>query len=158
MICEIDAYIPLTFYDLPNEIIQIIIGYLRSDKRVKTKMTCKLMYNLVNDFPFDIAKKILFKNFGLFTFRTFCANCYCCDDTEDVFYRHYRKDDSYYEHIYQLALNKTEIIINNKFHTVRTHYCSECFKKYVLVGDRENVIHNYSWIDEVNITYEKINL
>ena len=143
--------------DLPNDIIQIIIGYLRSNNRIKTKMTCKLMYNLVEDFPFDIAKKMLFKNFGLFNSRTCCANYYCSEYTEDVFRRHYRKDDYFYEHIYQLALNKTEIIINNKFYTVKTHYCSECFKGHVLVGDRENVIHNYSWIDEVNITYEKIN-
>ena len=144
--------------NLPNDIILIIIGYLRrSDTRIKTKMTCKLMYNLVEDFPFDIAKKMLFKKFRLFTFRTYCANCNCCHDTEDVFHRHYREGDSYYEHIKQLALNETKIIINKKFHTVKTHYCSECFKGHVLVGDRENVIHNYSWIDEVNITYEKIN-
>ena len=145
----------ITFCDLPNDIIQIIIGYLQSVHRVKTKMTCKLMYNLVKDYPFDIAKQTLFKNFGLFTFRTFCANCNCCHDTEDVFHRYYRKGDSYYVHIKQLALNETKIIINDKFHTVRTHYCSECFKGHVLVGNRENVIHNYSWIDEVNITYRK---
>jgi len=155
MICKTDAYIPLTFCDLPNEIIQNIISYLRwSDRQIKIKMTCKLMYNLFKDSPFDISKKMLLKNFGIFTFRICCANCNCCNDTEEVFYNHYRNGDPYYIHNYQLALNKTEIKINNKFHTVRTHYCSECFKKYVLVGERENVRHNYSWIDEVNIIYD----
>ena len=150
--------------DLPTDIILIIIGYLQSINQVRTKMTCKLMYNIMKNFSFDItkqifiAKKMLSKKFGLFTSRICCANYYCQEYTEDVFRRHYRKDDHYYKHIYQLALNETKIIINNKFYTVRTHYCSECFKGHVLVGERENVIHNYSWIDEVNITYEKINL
>ena len=57
---------------------------------------------------------------GLFSLRTYCANTNCTKTTEDVFYRHYRNHSYGYEHVRQLALN--------------SHYCCECFKKFVLVG------------------------
>ena len=158
MICETNDYTSLTFCDLPNDIIKIIINYLQKEYYVELKMSCKLMYKTIGVFPLGRRIQMFSKKFGIFTCRKYCINPYCYDDTYDVFHRHYRKDDSYYIHIIQLPLNKTKIIINEISQTIMTHYCSECFKEYVIVGDRKNVIHNYSWIDEVNITYGKINL
>ena len=143
----------ITFCDLPNDIIQIIIGYLQSINRVKIKMTCKLMYNLVEDFPFDIAKQMLFKKFGIFNCQKYCANNYCCEETEDIFYRYYCYNILYWQHTKQEPLGKTKMIINNKIYKVVSPYCCECFKKYVLVRERENITHNYRWSFEPNISF-----
>ena len=165
MICETDAYTSLTFCDLPNDIIKTIINYLQKEYYVELKMSCKLMYKTIGVFPLGRRIQMFSKKFGIFTCRKYCINPYCCDDTYDVFHRHYRSGDSYYIHIIQLPLNETKIIINEKqiinneiiikeiSQTIMTHYCSECFKKYVIVGDRKNIIHNYQYIDELNISY-----
>ena len=92
---------------------------------------------------------------GLFSLRTYCANTKCCQDTDDIFYKHYRNHSYGYEHVRQLALNKTTVVINLKRHKLNTHYCNECCKIFVLVGELKNVKHNYNWIDEVNIRYPK---
>ena len=143
----------ITFCDLPNDIIQIIIGYLESVHRVKTKMTCKLMYKVIEYHPFDIAKQMLFKNFGIFNCQKYCINKYCCDDTEDIFYRYYCYNILHWQHTKQEPLGKTKMIINNKIYKVVSPYCCECFKKYVLVRERENVTHNYRWSFEPNVSF-----
>ena len=146
MICE-------TFCDLPNDIIQIIISYLQSVHRVKTKMTCKLMYKVIEYFPFDIAKQMLFKKFGIFNCQKYCANDYCCDDSEDVFYRYYCYNILHWQHTHQEPLGKTKMIINNKIYKVVSPYCCECFKQYVLVRERGKVTHNYQHSFEPNISF-----
>ena len=50
---------------------------------------------------------------------------------------------------------KYELIINNKIYNVVSPYCCECFKKYVLIGDRKNVeeIYHNNLCDQVNIQF-----
>lgn len=144
----------ITFCDLYDDIIKIIIGYVKHYKYVAfLKRTCLTTYNSVS--KLSIAKLMLSSRLGQFSQRIYCANTNCCPDTEDVFYTHYRNHIAGYEHIRQLALNKTIVLINDKKHSLNTHYCSECFKKFVLVGELKNVKHNYNWIDELNITYPR---
>ena len=142
----------ITFCDLADNVIEIIIGYVKHYKYLALlKMTCLANYNSVS--KLSIAKLMLSSRLGQFSPRIYCANINCCQDTEDVFYKHYRNHIAGYEHIRQLALNKTIVLINDKKHSLNTHYCSECFKKFVLVRELKNVKHNYNWIDELNITY-----
>ena len=141
-----------SFCDLPNELVQIIIGYIKHySYLVLLKRTCLANYNCVS--RYSIAKLMLSSRLGLFSKRLYCANINCCKDTEDVCCRRYYNNCPGYVHVKQLALNKTIVLINDKKHDLNTHYCSECFKKFVLVGELKNVKHNYDWIDELNITY-----
>ena len=104
---------------------------------------------------FDIAKLMLSEKFGRFSFRDLCINVDCYEDTYDVFTFVHNYYYSRYLHTKQYALNQTLIIINSKKHTIKTHYCCECFKNFVLVGDKdyEKIDVNYDIIDQVNITY-----
>ena len=143
-----------SFCDLPNDVVEIIIGYIKQYSYLALlKNTCLANYNCIS--RYSIAKLMLPGRLGEFSPRIYCANINCCQDSEDVFYRHYRNHITGYEHIKQLALNKTIVLINDKKHRLNTHYCSECFKKFVLVGELRNVKHNYKWIDEVNISYPR---
>lgn len=144
----------ITFCDLTDDIIKIIIGYVKHYNYLALlKRTC--LSNYISVSKLSIAKLMLSSRLGQFCPRTYCANVDCCPDTEDVFYTHYRNHITGYEHIRQLALNKTIVLINDKKHCLNTHYCSECFKKFVLVGELKNVKHNYDWIDELNISYPR---
>ena len=144
----------VTFDDLGDDIIEIIIGYIKHYNYLALlKMTCVRNNNHIS--RYSIAKLMLPKRLGLFSLRTYCANTNCCQDTADVFYKHYRNHSYGYEHVRQLALNKTTVVINLKRHKLNTHYCNECCKIFVLVGELKNVKHNYNWIDEVNIRYPK---
>ena len=144
----------ITFDDLGDDVVEIIIGYVKHyNSLASLKRTCLRNYNHIS--RYSIAKLMLPKRLGQFSLRTYCANTNCTKDSEDVFYRHYRNDSPGYEHVRQLALNKTIVLINYKRHELNTHYCGECFKYFVLVGELKNVKHNYNWIDEVNISYPK---
>jgi hypothetical protein len=49
-----------------------------------------------------------------------------------------------YKHIErQPALNETTMWVSGKEYSFRSHYCCECFKKYVLVGNNKNASHRY---------------
>ena len=142
------------FCDLNDDVVQIIIGYVKHYSYLAyLKITCLRNYNCVS--RLSIAKLLLSCRLCNFYPRTYCVNINCCEDTKEVFYKHYRNGSYYYDHIRQLSLNKTIVLINEKKYSLNTHYCGECFKKFVLVRDLKNVNHNYSYIDEVNITYTK---
>ena len=138
--------------DLYDDVLQIIISHVKHYRYLALlKRTCLANYNCVS--RYSIAKLMLSSRLGLFSKRLYCANINCCKDTEDVCCRRYYNNCPGYVHVKQLALNKTIVLINDKKHDLNTHYCSECFKKFVLVGELKNVKHNYDWIDELNITY-----
>jgi hypothetical protein len=142
----------ITFCDLSDDVLLIIISYVKHYSYLALlKRTCLANYNCVS--RLSIAKLMLFNRLGQFSQRTYCVNINCCEDSKEVFYKHYRNGDFYYDHNKQFALNKTIALINEKKYCINTHYCSECLKKFVLVGDLRNVKHNYDYIDEVNITY-----
>lgn len=144
----------LAFCDLGDDVIQIIIGHIKHySYLVFLKRTCKANYNNISQL--SIARLILSYRLRQFSPRTFCININCCEDTKAVFYKHYRNGNDSYVHIKQLALKHTTALINEKEYKFNTHYCSECLKKFVLVGDLRNVKHNYDYIDEVNISYTR---
>jgi len=144
----------LAFCDLYNDVIQIIIGQIKHYSYLALlKRTCKANYNSVS--RLSIARLMLSYKLSLFSPRTFCININCADDTKAVFDKHYRNGYDSYVHIKQFALKQTTALINEQKYKFNTHYCSECLKKFVLVGDLRNVKHNYDYIDEVNITYAR---
>lgn len=115
----------ITFCELGDDIIEIIISYIKNYNYLALlKRTCLSNYNSVS--KLSIAKLMLSSRLGLFSKRTYCANINCCPDTEDVYCRRYYNDCPGYEHVRQLALNKTIVVINDKKHSLNTHYCSEC--------------------------------
>jgi len=142
------------FCDLDNDVIQIIIGHIKHySYLVSLKRTCKANYNSISKLSF--ARLMLSYRLRQFSPRTFCININCCEDTKEVFDKHYRNGYESYVHNKQFALKQTTALINEKKYKFNTHYCSECLKKFVLVGDLRNVKHNYDYIDEVNITYAR---
>ena len=144
----------ITFCDLSIDVISIIISHVKHYYYLALlKRTCLVNYNSVS--KLSIAKLLLSSRLSQFSQRTYCANINCCQDTEDVCCRRYYNNCPGYEHVRQLALNKTIVVINDKKHGLNTHYCSECLKKFVLVRELRNVKHNYKWIDEVNISYPR---
>jgi len=144
----------ITFCDLNNDVIAIILSFVKHYYYLALfKRTCISNYNSVS--KLSIAKLLLSSSLCQFFPRTFCININCADDTKEVFYKHYRNGYDSYVHIKQFALKKTTLLINEKKYCLNTHYCGECLKKFVLVGDLRNVKHNYDYIDEVNITYTR---
>jgi len=144
----------LGFCDLNDDVIQIIIGSVKHYSYLALlKRTCIANYNSVS--KLSIARLMLSNRLSIFSPRTFCININCGDDTKAVFDKHYRNGYDSYVHIKQFALKQTTALINKKKYKFNTHYCSECLKKFVLVGDLRNVKHNYDYIDEVNITYAR---
>ena len=142
----------ITFCDLCDDVLEIIISYIKHYNYLALlKRTCLSNYNSVS--KLSIAKLMLSCRLGQFCPRTYCANINCCEDTEEVCCRRYYNNCPGYEHVRQLALNKTIVLINDKKHCLNTHYCSECLKKFVLVRELRNVKQNYKWIDEVNISF-----
>jgi 5-methylcytosine-specific restriction endonuclease McrBC GTP-binding regulatory subunit McrB len=130
----------LSFCDLNNDVIQIIIGRIKHYSYLALlKRTCIANYNSVS--KLSIARLMLSYKLRQFSPRTFCININCADDT--------------YVHNKQFALKQTTALINEQKYKFNTHYCSECLKKFVLVGDLRNVKHNYDYIDEVNISYTR---
>lgn len=104
---------------------------------------------------FTIAKRTLAKNLQKFTKRRFCVNIKCYDDTADIFINVHNYYNRRYVHSWQKPLNSSKIVVNNKLYSVNSHYCCECFKKNVLVGNNEKVSHNYRISDQVNVTFCK---
>ncbi len=144
----------IAFCDLNNDVISIIISHVKHYYYLALlKRTCLSNYNSVS--KLSIAKLMLSCSLGQFSPRTFCVNINCCEDTMEVFYKYYRNGYDSYEHIKQFALKQTTALINEQKYKFNTHYCAECLKKFVLVGDLRNVKHNYNYIDEVNISYAR---
>ena len=153
MICECDAFAYLDIYELPNDVATLINGYLLKDYEflAKLKITCKSMYKTIS--VFAIAKQMLSEKLGLFSFRELCINTDCYDDTYDVFTFVHNYYYSRYLHYKQYALNASSIIVNAKCYNINSHYCCECFKKFVLVGSNSNAIENYQNSEQVNVIF-----
>jgi hypothetical protein len=113
------------------------------------RKTCKIINKKITNF--EIKKKILFN----FNNRDLCINIDCYEETFEVFKEIHHYYDRKYVHKKQKALNISIIIINNKKFTIKSHYCCECFKKCVLIGDRTNVkiIYHNNLCDQVNIQF-----
>jgi hypothetical protein len=143
----------LNIKELPNDVGEIITGYLFKDYQflAKLKTTCKALHKFIS--VFAIAKLMLSEKLGLFSFRNLCINVDCYEDTYDVFTFVHNYYYTRYLHSRQYALNATTIIVNAKYYNIKSHYCCECLKKFVLVGTNSNVIENYQNSEEVNIIF-----
>jgi hypothetical protein len=151
MICTPCNY--LNIKELPNDVGEIINGYLFKDYQFisKLKTMCKALHKSIS--VFAIAKLMLSEKLGLFSFRKLCINVDCYEDTYDVFTFVHNYYYTRYLHSRQYALNATIIIVNAKYYNIKSHYCCECLKKFVLVGANSNVIENYQNSEEVNIIF-----
>ena len=123
--------------DLPCDIIDIIIKkYLNYRKcLINFKTTCKYIDQSISQF---YLKKMLLKYKLSFYIPTeMCVNIDCYDETWDIYEDIYHHGSRRYIHSHQLALNNCVININLKKYNISTPYCCECYKKYVLIGDRK---------------------
>lgn len=125
--------------DLPCDIINTIKKCIISHDSLKNfKSVCKYTNNLVSQF--DLKKKVLERKLSCWKPKNYCINIDCYYDTDDIYEFVYNHGFRHYIHSHQWALNYHTININSKTSSVHTAYCCECFKKYVLIGDRKNVV------------------
>ena len=131
--------------DLPSEIISIIVGELgKYEYYIGLNITCKSLSNLVS--KFSLAKEMLNEFFEILvpTKRLYCINPNCVQETEGAVLHIWEAHSLAYEHTErQPALNVTTMRMNGEKHWIRSHYCCECFKKHVLVGENKNASQHY---------------
>ena len=147
--------------DLPSELIAMIIDRLgNKDYLVKLKETCMLFSKAISQFY--IAGQMVSTKYGVFTIllkgkQSWCMNHNCGDDTESIVEYIWNYGQGHYTHHKQFALNITEIIVNGKPYNIKSHYCCECLKKHVLIGDKKYVSQHYGdyykYGMQVNISY-----
>ena len=144
----------VTFDDLGDDIIEIIIGYVKHyNSLALLKMTCLRTHNHIS--RYSIAILMLSSRLGQFSFRVLCINDDCYEDTYRVFKLGHNRFNSRYIHHRQNALNTSAIIFNEKYYNINSHYCCECFKKFVLVGSNTDVIETYHHdnYQQVNVSF-----
>ena len=135
----------VTFDDLGDDVVEIIIGYVKHyNSLASLKRTCLRTHNHIS--RYSIAKLMLSSRLGLFSFRELCINDNCYEDTYRVFKCHNRFNSRYIHHR-QNALNTSAIMVNEKYYNINSHYCCECFKKFVLVGSNECATEVYHHIN-----------
>jgi len=97
---------------------------------------------------FSVARERLKEFFEKFvpSKRDYCINPECVRDTESAVLYIWEAHSQAYEHTdRQAALNITTAWVNGKPHWIRSHYCCECFKKHVLVGDNKHASQHYEY-------------
>ena len=65
-----------------------------------------------------------------------CVNINCYHDTQEIYEDYYYEYYGRYMHSHQDAMNNKIINIDNNVLKVFSPYCCECFKDYVLIGDK----------------------
>ena len=65
-----------------------------------------------------------------------CVNVNCYHDTKKIYEDYYYEYYGRYIHLHQDAMNYKIIRIDNNILKIFTPYCCECFKNYVLIGDK----------------------
>ena len=136
----------VTFDGLGDDVVEIIIGYVKHyNSLASLKMTCVRNNNHIS--RYSIAKLMLSSRLGQFSFRVLCINDNCYEDTYRVFKFGHNRFNSRYIHHRQNALNTSAIMVNEKYYNINSHYCCECFKKFVLVGSNECATEVYHWIN-----------
>jgi len=145
--------------DLPSELIMLIVDRLgNKDYLVSFKETCVLFSKSVSQFY--IAGQMVSTKYGVFTKRLHptrirpeyprstvrperCANANCYHDTEAVLDYVWNYGFTRYDHRIQEPMQSTTMIVDGKEYPVKSHYCAECFVKYVLCGSNPNVSRHY---------------
>jgi len=97
---------------------------------------------------FSVARERLHEFFEKFvpTVRDECINPFCVKDMEGAVLYIWKANSPEYVHTKrQKALNTTIMLVWVEKFWFRSHYCCECFKKHVLVGDNTNVSQQYGY-------------
>ena len=116
-------------------------------QRAKNKSNMSSI-NSSDHVSFSVARERMQEFFEKFvpTKRTYCINPDCVKDTEGPVLYIWKANSVTYEHNKrQAALNMSIIWVNGKKQWVRSHYCCECFKKHVLVGDNKHASQHYEY-------------
>ena len=119
------------------------------DKKAKATLSTITMTTSINSsdhVSFSVARERLKEFFEKFvpTKRDYCINPECVKETESAVLYIWEAHSQAYEHTdRQAALNITTAWVNGKPHWIRSHYCCECFKKHVLVGENKNASQHY---------------
>ena len=118
------------------------------------KTTCKSFDMMISSFA--LGKLMVNKKTFNYKPTLMCKNIDCYYDTWDLYEEVYNYGYRRYIHMHQYALNKTHMTINNKSYDTHSPYCSECFKQFIIIGDKKNVKNNFmeniiniEWIEDI---------
>jgi len=139
---------------LPDDIVRHIQTYCNDyEDLLNLKKTGKYFDQSITSMA--LRKLMLYGVFSNYNPTIACVNIDCYYDTWDIYEDVYNIGYRRYIHSHQSALNITNATINKKQYQICSPYCCECFKKYVLIGDKNNVT-NYLIEEEVNIDYPHV--
>ena len=150
----------LSLSTMPYDIIALIVQFINKDlcaTPYDLKTMCVSFSKAINNVA--IAKLMMRMNFGRINTRyPVCINRYCVRDTKNVMLYIWKEYSDWYEHtaLDSLAFETDVMVVNGKKYPVRSQYCCECFKKFVLIGDNKNVSQHYQWVrrlKQVNVTF-----
>ena len=153
----------LNLSTMPYDIIALIVQLLDKDlcaTPYDLKTMCVSFSKAISNVT--IAKFMMRVNFGRINTRSHvCINRYCVRDTKNVMEYIWKDHDGYYMHTIKLdslAFETDVMVVNGKEYPVRSHYCCECFKKFVLIGDNKNVSQHYEWVRELKLVIKQVNV
>ena len=137
----------------PIDIISIITGNMKNYKDLHSlKISCKYFNEIIT--RYSIIKQKMYHDLNKKEKIISCANTNCYDETYDLFLDNYRLYAGRYIHEHQPAINYDTIYINQKKYKIFSPYCCECYKKYVLIGDKkENLFREIEVEGFVDIEY-----
>ena len=116
------------------------------------KLTCKYYNEIIT--RYSIIKKKIHHDFNKKEKIILCANINCYNETYDLFLDNFRHYLEKYKHHHQKAINFDSIYINQKRYKIFSPYCCECYKKYMLIGDKkENSVREIQVEGFVDIEY-----
>ena len=122
---------------LPNDLFLMISSSLDNYvDLLALKLVCKEYNEIIH--RKNIIKLKIVNKINNHYYLNKCVNVNCCEETKDLFIDYYREYEGRYIHSQQPAMNKDTIYINQKSYKVFSPYCCECFKNYLLFGDKPN--------------------
>ncbi len=138
---------------LPNELFLKIASSIENHiDLLALKLVSKEYCNIIPD-KYIVKLKLQYK-IDKFYHLNKCVNIDCCEETRDLFENYYREYDGRYIHAEQPPMNRDTIFINQNPYKVYSPYCCECFKKYILVGDKKECSVNILFCEDfVDIEY-----
>ena len=139
--------------DLVNDIIYNITQYIIDYKDLYSLKFINKEYYVIINTSIIIKKKL---NTILNKPKQICNKCVnnnCYIETKDLFID-YNKYVPNYKHYHQSAMNYDNIYVNLEKYSIYSPYCCECFKTYILFGDKcKNKIKNILAEGFVDIEY-----
>lgn len=138
---------------LANELfLKIASSIEKHTDLLALKQVCKEYYTTIPD-KYIIKCKLQNKINNFYHLNN-CVNINCCEETRDLYENYYREYDGRYIHAEQPSMNRDTIFINQIPYKVYSPYCCECFKKYVMIGDKKECLVNILFCEDfVDIEY-----